>query len=121
LVEAIGEYRRIVTEPVPAAELQGAVNNLVSGFPNAVQSVQGLTGRLQNLIIWGLPMDFYATYRERLAAVTPDDVRRVASSKLTPDNLVVVVAGDLAKIEAPIRARNLGTVEVWDPDGKKLR
>jgi len=121
LVEAIGEYRRIVTDPVPAAELQAGVNNLVSGFPNAVQSVQGLTSRLQNLIVWGLPMDFYATYRERLAAVTPEDVRRTASSKLTPDNLVVVVAGDLSKIEAPIRARNLGTVEVWDPNGNKLR
>jgi zinc protease len=121
LVETIGEYRRIVNEPVPGPELQGAVNNLVSGFPNAVQSVQGLTGRLQNLIIWGLPVDFYATYREKLAAVTPEDVRRVAASKLTPDNLVVVVAGDLAKIEAPIRARNFGTVEVWDADGKKIR
>ncbi len=121
LVEAIGEYRRMVNEPVPATELQGAVNNLVSGFPNAVQSVQGLTGRLQNLIVWGLPMDFYATYRERLAAVTPEDVRRVAGSKLTPDNLVVVVAGDLSKIEAPIRARNFGTVEVWDANGNKIR
>jgi len=121
IVEAIGEYRRIVTEPVPAPELQGAVNSLVSGFPNAVQSVQGLTNRLQGLIIWGLPMDFYATYRERLAAVTPDDVRRVAAGKLTPDNLVVVVAGDLSKIEAPIRARNFGAVEVWDADGKKIR
>ena len=121
LAEAIGEYRRIVTQPVPAPELQAGVNNLVSGFPNAVQSVQGLTGRLQNLIVWGLPMDFYATYRERLAAVSPEDVSRAASTKLTPDNLVVVVAGDLSKVEAPIRARNLGTVEVWDPNGKKLR
>lgn len=121
LVEAISEYRRIVAEPVPGPELQGLLNNLVSGFPNAVQSVQGLTGRLQNLIIWGLPMDFYTTYRERLAAVTPEDVRRVATSKLKPDNLVVVVAGDLSKIEAPIRARNLGTVEVWDPTGNKVR
>jgi len=53
LAEAIGEIRRVVTEPVPAAELQGAVNNLVSGFPNTVQSVQGLSGQLQNLIVWG--------------------------------------------------------------------
>jgi zinc protease len=121
LVEAIAEYNRLGSETVPAPELQGLVNNLVSGFPNAVQSVQGLTGRLQNLIVWGLPLDFYTTYRERLAAVTPEDVRRVASSKLTPNNLVVVVAGDLSKIEAPIRARNLGAVEVWDPNGNKLR
>ena len=121
LVEALNEYRRIAREAVPAQELQGAVNNLVSSFPNSVQSVQGLTGRIQQLIVWGLPVDFYATYRERLAAVTPEDVRRVAASRLTPDNLIVVVAGDLSKIEAPIRARNLGTVEVRDPNGNKVR
>ena len=121
IVEALSEYSRLASESVPAAELQGLVNNLVSGFPNAVQSVQGLTGRIQNLIIWGLPLDFYTTYRERLAAVTPEDVRRVAGSKLTPNNIIVVVAGDLSKIEAPIRARNFGTVEVWDSNGNKIR
>ncbi|HJP86527.1 MAG TPA: pitrilysin family protein [Gemmatimonadaceae bacterium] len=121
LVEAIGEYRRLVDEPVPATELSGLLNNLVSGFPNSVQSVQGLSNRLQSLIIWGLPLDFFTTYRERLAAVTPEDVHRVASSKLTPNNIIVVVAGDLSKIEAPIRARNLGTVEVWDANGNKIR
>ena len=121
LVEAIAEYRRLVTEAVPPEELQAGVNNLVSSFPNGVQSVQGLTGRLQGLITWGLPLDFYTTYRERLSAVTPADVQKVATSKLTPDNLVVVVAGDLSKIEAPIRARNFGVVEVWDPNGVKVR
>ncbi len=121
LVEAVNEYKRIAGEPVPAQELQGAVNNLVSGFPSGVQTVQGLTGRIQQLIVWGLPVDFYATYRERLAAVTPEDMRAAAASRLRPDNLIVVVAGDLSKIEAPIRARNLGAVEVWDPNGNRVR
>jgi zinc protease len=121
LVETVGEYKRIASEAVPASELQGMVNNLVSGFPNSVQSVQGLSASLQSLIIWGLPLDFYTTYRERLSAVTPDDIKRVGASKLTPDNVIVVVAGDLSKIEAPIRARNLGIVEVWDANGNKIR
>jgi zinc protease len=121
LVEAIGEYKRIASEAVPTPELQGMVNNLVSGFPNSVQSVQGLSASLQNLIIWGLPLDFYTTYRERLSAVTPDDIKNVAAAKLTPNNVIVVVAGDLSKIEAPIRARSLGTVEVWDVNGNKVR
>jgi zinc protease len=121
LVEAVGEYRRIASETIPTSELQGGLNNLVSGFPSSVQTIQGLTGRLQNLIVWGLPVDFYTTYREKLAAVTPEEIRRTASSRLTPGNVIVVVAGDLSKIEAPIRARNLGTVEVWDPSGNKLR
>jgi len=104
-----------------ASPLQGMVNNLVSGFPNSVQTVQGLSAALQSLIVWGLPLDFYTTYREKLSAVTPEDVKRVAASKLTPDNVIVVVAGDLAKIEAPIRARNLGALEVWDANGNKVR
>jgi hypothetical protein len=33
----------------------------------------------------------------------------------------VVVAGDLATIEAPIRALNLGEVEVWSPSGERIR
>ena len=121
VVEAVNEYKRIASESVPAAELQGMVNNLVSSFPSAVQNVQGLSGRIQQLIIWGLPLDFYTTYRERLAALTPENIRTVATSKLTPNNLIVVVAGDLSKIEAPIKARNLGTVEVWDALGNKIR
>ncbi|MEP6858760.1 MAG: pitrilysin family protein [Gemmatimonadales bacterium] len=121
LVEVVNEYKRAVGEPVPAMELQGSVNNLVSGFPSSVQTVQQLAGRIQQLIIWGLPVDFYATYRERLAAVTPEEVRTAATTRLTPNNLIVVVAGDLSKIEAPIRARNLGTVEVWDVNGNKVR
>jgi zinc protease len=121
LVEAINEYRRTATEPVPAAELQSALNNVVSSFPSSVQSVQGLTARIQQLIVWGLPLDFFTTYRERLAALTPADLSSAASARLNPNNLVVVVAGDLSKIEAPIRGRNLGAVEVWDINGNKVR
>jgi zinc protease len=121
LVEVVNEYRRIVKEPVPGPELQGAINSIVASFPNTVQTVQGLSAQLQGLIIWGLPLDFYSSYREHLAAMTPDDIRRTATSRLTPDNLIIVVAGDLSKIEAPIRARNLGTVEVWDAQGNKIR
>ncbi|MFL5487869.1 MAG: M16 family metallopeptidase [Gemmatimonadaceae bacterium] len=121
LVEAVNEYRRIAKDTVPGPEAQGMLNNLVSSFPSSVQSVQGLTSRLQNLIVWGLPLNFFTTYREKLAAVTPADIARTAGSRLAPDNLVVVVAGDLSKIETPIRARNLGAVEVWDVTGKKVR
>jgi zinc protease len=121
VVQALSEYRRIVAEPVPESELRGAVNNLVSSFPSTMQTVQGLSQSLQGLIIWGLPLDFYTTYREKLSAVAPDEIARTAKARLTPDNVIVVVAGDLSKIEAPIRARNLGTVEVWDVNGNKVR
>jgi zinc protease len=121
IAEAVKEYRRIASEPVPEAELTGHLTNVVSGFPSSVQTVQGLMTRLTTVVVYGLPLDYYSTYRERLAAVTPADVGRVGSTYLKPDALTIVAVGDLKTIEAPIRALNLGTVEVWDTEGKKLR
>jgi zinc protease len=121
VAEVVREYRRIAAEPVPAGELQLATANIVGSFPNTVQTVQGLTGRIETLLAYGLPLSFWSTYRERIAAVTSADVARVGREKLTPNAITIVVAGDLSKIEQPIRALNLGTVEVWDPLGNKVR
>jgi zinc protease len=118
---AVAQYRRIASEPVPAAELKSALDNLTGSFPNTVQTVQGLTGRMETLLTYGLPLNFWGSYRERVAAVTPADVTRIGMQKLTPNALTVVVAGDLSKIEAPIRALNLGTVEVIDASGAHVR
>jgi zinc protease len=121
LAEVMHEYRRIAEEPVPAAELQAAVNNLVASFPASVQSVQELAGRLQTLLIYDMPMDYYNTYRERLAAVSAADVTTAARMRLHPDAITMVVVGDLAQIEAPIRARNFGQVEIRDREGNRVR
>jgi hypothetical protein len=48
-------------------------------------------------------------------------VARVGGARLTPGAATIVVAGDLAQIEAPIRALNLGDVEVWSPAGERVR
>jgi zinc protease len=121
VAEAVKQYRRISAEPVPAEELRLALANVVGSFPNSVQTVQGLSQRVQSLVLYGLPVDYYSTYRERVAAVTPGDVARMGHGLLTPDALTIVVAGDLSKIEQPIRALNLGTVEVRDAEGNKVR
>ena len=121
VAESVRELRRIVDEPVPAEELAGATGNLAGSFPASVQTVQGLAQRMQNLLVWGLPLDFYATYGPRLAAMTPSDIAAVGRGRLNPGALTVVVAGDLATIEAPIRALNLGEVEVWSPSGDRIR
>jgi zinc protease len=121
IAESVKEYKRIVEEPVPAVEARDQLNNVVASFPSSVQTVQGLMARLANVVTYGLPLDFYGTYRERLAAVTPADIARVGKSLLTPSAVTVVAVGDLKTIEAPMRALGIGTVEVWNAEGQKLR
>ena len=96
-------------------------NTLVSSFPNSVQTVQGLRDRVTLAITTGLPVDFYATYRDRLAALTAADAHAAAARVLRPDTPTVVVVGDLRTVEPRVRALNLGTVEVWDADGNRVR
>lgn len=121
LAEVMHEFRRVAEEPVPPAELQAAISNLVASFPASVQSVQELAGRLQTLLIYGMPLDYYNSYRERLAAVTAGELQELARTRLDPPNVTMVVVGDLAQIEAPIRARGFGEVQVWDREGNRLR
>ncbi len=121
IAEAVREYRRLASEPVPASELSDQLTNVVASFPSSVQTVQGLMGRLNDVVVYGLPLDYYSTYRERLAAINSADVSRIAASLLKPNALTIVAVGDLKTIEAPLRALNLGTVEVWDADGHKVR
>ena len=121
IAESVKEYKRIVDEPVAAQELGDQLNNVVASFPSSVQTVQGLMARLANVVTYGLAPDFYSTYRERLAAVNSGDITRVGKSLLTPGAITVVAVGDLKAIEAPIRALGIGTVEVWNAEGQKVR
>ena len=121
LAESVREFKRLAAEPVPSEELTDQLTNVVASFPSSVQTIQGLMGRLNDVVVYGLPLDYYSTYRERLAAVKPEDISRAAASLLKPDGLTIVAVGDLKTIEAPVRALNLGTVEVWDNDGNKIR
>jgi zinc protease len=121
LVEAVREYRTIASQPIPPDELRGALSNLVGSFPSSVQSVQGLAQRMQTVLLYDLPLDYYAQYLEGLARLGPEDVLDVARRRLTPDAITVVVAGDLNAIEEPVRALGLGAVEVWSPAGERVR
>jgi zinc protease len=121
VAEMVREFKRIATEAVPQTELTDQVGSIIASFPSSVQTVQGLMTRLNDVVVYGLPLDYYSTYRERLAAITPADVSRIGSSQLKPDGLTIVVVGDLKTIEQPVRALNLGNVEVWDIDGNKVR
>ena len=63
-------------------------------------------------MIYGLPDSFFSDYIPKIQAVTAADVERAAKQYLVKDKFAVVVVGDLAKIEKPIRDANLGPVRI---------
>lgn len=115
LREIVHEFTRIRETPVSEAELSLAVSYLVGVFPIRFETTAEVAGGLANVEIFRLPSTYFDTYRERVAAVTVDDVLRVARTHLDPTRLQVVVVGDAAAIREPISALGLGAISVYDP------
>jgi zinc protease len=76
-----------------------------------------VSGSIADLVVFGLPDDYYTTFPGKVRAVKPAEVDANAKKTLTPDKMVWVVAGDRAKIEAGIKELGWGEVKYLDPDG----
>lgn len=101
-----------ILKPIPADELDRFKNYAALGYAGEFETNSQLAAKLEGLAVYNLPEDEFSTYVGAVQKVTPADVQRVAKQYLLLDKLAVVVVGDRASIEAPIRATNLGPVTV---------
>lgn len=101
-----------IREPIPEDEFERARRNIALGFGAGFETTGDMVERLQHRIVYGLPEDVYRQYVPNVLAVTPADAHRVATERLDPSRFLVVVVGDRASIEAPVRALGLGEVAV---------
>jgi predicted Zn-dependent peptidase len=121
LVEFLRELKDIRgPRPLSAEETDFSRNALLRGYPRRFETPDATANVLADLALFGLPDSEISNYLAQVARVKPEDVTRVASRYLSPENLAIVVVGDLAKIRAGIEALNLGPVTVLDPDGKPV-
>ena len=87
------ELKRFQSEPVSQTELAEAKLRLVSNALLDEASADGQVQQVLDMMINGLPADYYGTLNDRFAAITPSDIERVAQKYLAPDKLVQVYAG----------------------------
>ena len=115
LKEFFIELEAILT-PVPADELARAKNYVALRFPSAFEATGDISRRLEDMLVYRLPDDYFSNYVQNIQAVTAADVQRVAQKYIQPGKLAVVVVGDLKSIEAGVRALNLGPVKMMTVD-----
>jgi len=121
LVEFLKELRRIRDEPVPDPELAKAKAYVSLGLPGEFETTGGAGARFREVLTYGLPLDYYDRYIERIGAVTAADVQRVARQYIDPDHFDIVVVGDKAQIEAGIKALNEGPIVYRDLWGLEIK
>lgn len=106
-----------IRKPIPSGELEKAKSYLALQMPRSFETTGSVGGSLAQIFVYDLPQDYFATYIERVRAVTAADVQRAAERYIQPDKFAVVVVGDRKVIEPGVQALNLGpikTVEIAD-------
>jgi zinc protease len=123
--EALGEFLRELTKmqsgEVSDDELSDAKAALVHYVPSRLATDEHAAQAYATAWAHGLPKDYYATFQERVEAVTKDDVARAARERLHPERMAIVVVGPKAQIEAGLSAMHVGRVELRDADGEAAK
>jgi zinc protease len=118
--ETIMEIDRMRAEPVSDAELSLATSYLDGVFPIRYETTAAIAGALAGMVIYDLPVDYFTTYRERVRAVTAEQVLQAARDHLHADAMQLVVVGDPLQIRAPLEELAFGPVTVYDAEGRAL-
>lgn len=113
LHELSQELQRIAHEPVSAQELTNARRALIGRFALSLDSPQSLLNNLATQKIYGLPADYWDTYPQRVEAVTPADIQRVAKQYYGRERLQIVAVGDASELSEVLE--KYGSVEPVSP------
>ncbi len=121
VIEILGEMRRLINEPIDEPTLQ-MVKNFMSGtFGRSLERPQTIAEFAYNTKRFNLPKDYYATYLQKLNAITVNDIREMARKYLKPDNAIIVVAGNIEEVPETLRKFSAtGEVEFFDPFGRPI-
>ena len=110
----VDEFWRLQRERVNERELADAKAYLTGSFPLTIETPDAIALQVLNVMFYGLPIEQLQNFRERVNAVTVDDIQRVARLYLKPDRLSVVLVGDAPAFADQLKGIGFGSFETVD-------
>jgi zinc protease len=117
LAEIFYEMDRMRSLPVTPEELESARSYMTGVFSLGVATLDGVVGQLSTIFLDRLPENYLETYRERIRALTFDDVLVAARRYFDSANAQIVLVGDRAQIAE--QAALFAEVTEYDAHGKQ--
>ena len=116
IVEFLFEIENLRDVKVSQEELQGVLNNMSGKFAIALENASTVARFAINTDYLGLDEQHYATYLQRLSAITVDDIYEVAQKYLRPTNAHIIVVGDAENLKEKLSV--FGTLTLRDNYGE---
>lgn len=103
-----------------AEEFAYARDSIANSFPLGIETASQVAGRARTVLTYGLPDDYWRTYRDRVIAVQHEDAKQAAQAYIH-EVPVVVIVGKAKKVKkeiANVKALEGANVIVYDTDLK---
>ena len=98
VIDTLGLMRSIMVDlcdqPVASAELDLAKDSLINSFVFGFDDTHAVVTQQVRLDFFNYPQDYLNRYRSRIAAVTIEDVQRVAKRFIRPAHQQIVLVGN---------------------------
>ena len=108
----VDEFSRLQRERPFERELSGAQAYLAGSFPLTIETPNDIATEVLNVLFYELPVEEIGTFPQRVQAVTPDDILRVARQYIRPDRLSIVLVGNAAGFVPQLKQVGFNEFEV---------
>ncbi len=120
--ESIRELRREFTgisgiSPPEESELTIVKLSDTLSLPGRWETAADVMGSINEIVRFSLPDDYWDNYAARVNGLSLDDVTRAARTFIAPDQILWVVVGDAAKVEAGLRELEFDEIRGITADG----
>ncbi len=121
MTEILNEARHIRGERPPTAnEVARAKDKNTLTLAGRWETASSVASSLAEIVRFDLPENYWDEYPDMVRSLSDEQILDAAVDVVRPDNMVWVVVGDRAKIEAEIKDLDLGEIVLMDADGNVL-
>jgi zinc protease len=119
--EVLKESTEVVgARPLTTQEVDKIKDSNVRGLPGSFETATEVLSAMSEIVQYDRPDNYVQTLKARTEAIGQPDAESGLKEIIKPSALTWVIVGDLKKIEQPVRALNLGEVEVIDGNGNPV-
>jgi zinc protease len=104
-------------QPFTEDELAQGKEGLIQSLPSRFASVNAVATAISSIYTQDLPETLFQDFASRINAVTTSDLTRVSKKYLDVDHMNLVIVGDRASIEGPLKATGIAPIQVLDVEG----
>ena len=121
VVEFMKELNIMRDTDADQKDLDLVLNSMTGSFARSLERPETLARFALNTIRYNLPKDYYATYLEKLNAVTVADVRAMAQKYIKPENAYILVVGNQDEVANKLgQFAASGEVDFYDNEGNPI-